>query len=83
MLHQINVWFCQRLNCLGFVLVVKICLNVSVPYVFIYKDMNIFIIVSSGRSVNSVGNVIVFSSLHKDLLLDGIFLFFTVWFLNQ
>lgn len=60
MLHQIYVWFsffvnlsCQRLNFHGFVLVVKICLNLSVPYIFIYKDVNIFI---SGRSVGSIGN---------------------------
>lgn len=44
---------CQRLNFHGFVLVVKICLTLSVPYIFIYKDVNIFI---SGRSVGSIGN---------------------------
>lgn len=48
---------CQRLNFHGFVLVVKICLNLSVPYIFIYKDVNIFI---SGGSVGSIGNGIDF-----------------------
>lgn len=52
---------CQMLNCHGFVLIVKNCLNVSVPYIFIYiKDMNIFISALSGRSVDSIGNVTVF-----------------------
>lgn len=58
---------CQILNCHGFVLVVKICLNVSVPYIFIYiKDMNIFISALSGRSVDSIGkcNFFFFSLLH-------------------
>lgn len=67
----------------GFVLVVKICLNVSVPYIFIYKDMNIFIIALSGRSVNSIGNVIVFF-LHCIRIYGWmVFSFFTAWFLNQ
>ena len=52
---------CQRLNFHGFVLVVKSCLNLSVPSIFIYKDMNIFISAISGQSVGSNGNGLFFS----------------------
>lgn len=55
---------CQRLNCHGFVLVVKNCLDLSVPYIFIYKDVNIFISALSGRSVGYIGHGLVFSLLH-------------------
>lgn len=66
MLHQIYVWFSfffENLNCHGFVLVVQICLNFSVPYIFIYKYVNIFISALSERSVGSIGNGFFFFSL--------------------
>lgn len=75
---------CERLNCHGFVLVVKICLNMSVPYIFIYKDVNIFISALNGRSVGSIGNGIVFFFIALRSIAGWyIFSFVTVWFLNQ
>lgn len=76
---------CQILNCHGFVLVVKICLNVPVPYIFIYiKDMNIFISALSGRSVDSIGNVTVFFLYCIKIYCWMVFFFFTVsFFLNE
>lgn len=75
----------QRLNFYGFVLVVKISLTLSVPYIFIYKDMNIFISALSGRSVGSIGNEFSFVFFLALRSIAGwyIFSFFTVWFLNQ
>lgn len=49
-------------------------LFLSVPYIFIYKDMNIFISEIGGYNVDSIENV-SFPLLHLDLLLDDIFLF--------
>lgn len=54
----------------------------SVPYIFIHKDMNIFI---SGRSVGSIRNGICFlvSFASKSIAGWYISFFLTNWFLNQ
>lgn len=56
----------------------------SVPYIFIYKDVNIFISALNGRSVGSIGNGIVFFFIALRSIAGWyIFSFVTVWFLNQ
>lgn len=64
MLHQICLVFLSfffflrfGLNCCGFVFVVIFfffLLFLSVPYIFIYKDMNIFISEIGGYNVDSI-----------------------------
>lgn len=47
-----------------------------VPNIFIYKDMNIFISALSGRSVDSIGNVIVFFFICIKIYCWMVFSFF-------
>lgn len=61
------------------------CKNLFVPYIFIYKDVNIFISALSGRSVGSIGNGIVCFLCCITIYCWMVYIFsiFTVWFLNQ